>query len=340
MPAAPVQRVRVPLARDFGLAEAAWRRAPAVLEDADDNNTFVLGWVVARKLRRCPSCPALSLLCAYPCDVIDVEEDAKVPVWRFVLSMLCCCCCCCCGNARRRRYVFDPLFVDEEVGQEHLPHLAKRVCEDFVPPPAFVGNRVDLFESCRDAGCPLHGGGGGGAIDPAVDVEVAGEPTTPAPRCAYGDRRHKHLSYLNRYRYILIGASKTGTNVHTDNGGSSAWLSLLCGRKRWTFWPPDTPGTALQQGTWADSREWYRKAYPEVAAAGLPGQLEVVQRPGETMWVPTGWWHVVENIGFTVALTQNIGLAPTPVERAALRVAFEAYDPNSARIWWASLAST
>ena len=40
MPAAPVQRVRVPLARDFGLAEAAWRRAPAVLEDADDNNTF------------------------------------------------------------------------------------------------------------------------------------------------------------------------------------------------------------------------------------------------------------------------------------------------------------
>ncbi|CAI5464831.1 unnamed protein product [Closterium sp. Yama58-4] len=115
------------------------------------------------------------------------------------------------------------------------------------------------------------------------------------------------------YRWLVAGPQRSGAGWHVDPALTSAWNTLLVGRKRWALYPPGKvpPGVTLRVDDDSGdvdydgptSLKWWLEVYPLLRPEDKP--MEVMQRPGETIYVPSGWWHSVLNLDLTVAVTQN-----------------------------------
>lgn len=149
------------------------------------------------------------------------------------------------------------------------------------------------------------------------------------------------------YRYIIVGVERTGSNMHFDPSCTSAWNTLFCGLKRWALFPPGDsdeyrkqigapPRGGWQGGDAPPPANWWLDVLPQLRASGADrelGLIECVQRPGETIFVPHGWWHCVLNIGFTAAATQNL-VAPEvlPLIWDQLEADWPDFAPQFARL--------
>jgi|EP01044_Picomonas_judraskeda_P010727 tetratricopeptide (TPR) repeat protein len=107
--------------------------------------------------------------------------------------------------------------------------------------------------------------------------------------------------------YLLLGGngSSVGFHAHADSV-----VALLFGAKRWFLFPPD----ATPRPRWRDPRgmetwAWqHSRGEGEPAAAGTESgseMLECIQRPGEILYVPEGWYHATLNYGETLAVAQQ-----------------------------------
>lgn len=114
------------------------------------------------------------------------------------------------------------------------------------------------------------------------------------------------------YRWFVMGPMRSGSPWHIDPHGTSAWNALISGRKRWALYPPDVlpPGVRFYENKHGETKfespfpiEWFFSIYPYLPPDLKP--IEITQNPGETIFVPRGWWHCVLNIEDTVAVTQN-----------------------------------
>ncbi|KAI9314843.1 hypothetical protein BX666DRAFT_1964004 [Dichotomocladium elegans] len=106
------------------------------------------------------------------------------------------------------------------------------------------------------------------------------------------------------YRFVYIGGDATFTPIHADVYRSYSWSSNICGIKKWTLFPPGEEKFLKDKlnNYCYDIRSVDPVRFPEADKAR---RIVLYQRDGETLFVPSGWFHQVENIGMTISINQN-----------------------------------
>lgn len=114
------------------------------------------------------------------------------------------------------------------------------------------------------------------------------------------------------YRWFLTGPERSGTCVHIDPLGTSAWNTVIEGRKRWVIFKPRTPKDIVKgkdvilKGEDDEAINYFVDIVPRIKKKYTDVKIiEFTQMPGDTVFIPGGWWHAVLNLDNTIAITQN-----------------------------------
>eukprot|EP01126_Amoeba_proteus_P041714 TRINITY_DN4497_c0_g1_i2.p1 TRINITY_DN4497_c0_g1~~TRINITY_DN4497_c0_g1_i2.p1 ORF type:complete len:375 (-),score=91.84 TRINITY_DN4497_c0_g1_i2:133-1257(-) len=110
---------------------------------------------------------------------------------------------------------------------------------------------------------------------------------------------------VDDYRFAYLGTKGTWTPYHCDVFRSYSWSTNITGRKLWFFFPPkdafklqDRNGNTVYDVTGqVDTRK-----FPHFSSAK---PITCIQESGETIFVPSGWWHQVHNLDDTISLNHN-----------------------------------
>lgn len=126
------------------------------------------------------------------------------------------------------------------------------------------------------------------------------------PRCFQDDlydtdEQTRDFLPLTCHLFVLVGGARSGSNVHQDPKWSSAWNTVLHGHKKWVMFPPTVAKEDI--GAMGDYKSggppayWWLDTYPKLRASGEElGLRECIQGPGDTVYIPSGWWHAVLNL--------------------------------------------
>jgi histone arginine demethylase JMJD6 len=119
-------------------------------------------------------------------------------------------------------------------------------------------------------------------------------------------------------------------------------VTLLEGQKRWILFPPSVPPELIGMvEPPIPSVIWFHRYYDKVISSlqTSPEQqwkpVEILQQPGETVFVPNGWAHAVVNLSPTnVAITHNYA-SEYSLERVWRQAMTE--EPEFANKWYMTM---
>lgn len=107
---------------------------------------------------------------------------------------------------------------------------------------------------------------------------------------------------------LTIGTNGSGLAFHQHR---RSWNDLYIGEKLWTVYPPSkVPLTGFNP--WEPHIKWLEEVSPGLPSGRKPTTF--VQRAGEVVYIPEGWYHATMSIGRTVSIAQQpyAPLAGTP----------------------------
>ncbi|XP_042899533.1 2-oxoglutarate and iron-dependent oxygenase JMJD4 isoform X2 [Parasteatoda tepidariorum] len=93
------------------------------------------------------------------------------------------------------------------------------------------------------------------------------------------------------FKFVYMGPKGTWTPLHADVYGSYSWSANICGRKRWLLFPPGEENS-LQK----NSKIPFMLKETDIMNLKNVSFFDVIQEPGEVIFVPSGWYHQVWNL--------------------------------------------
>lgn len=98
-------------------------------------------------------------------------------------------------------------------------------------------------------------------------------------------------NYFYFVAYCFLSVKIFRTKFHTDVMSTFSWSLNVCGQKRWYLLRRGAERFfATGKDTFVEDIRAHRDRWADA------GVLEFVQRPGEIVFVPSGWYHQVHNV--------------------------------------------
>lgn len=117
------------------------------------------------------------------------------------------------------------------------------------------------------------------------------------------------------FRFVYMGPAGTFTRLHRDVYTSYSWSTNVVGRKRWWLFPPTVTSYITRPNGETIADDLSAEASFDlqgIDAAIWPNwhiakdaMYVVEQEEGETIFVPSGWYHQVLNLTFCISINHN-----------------------------------